>query len=72
MGYRSREGDRQGQPRCPYCRERKVCVKSRLARGLGLTSTVIPCSLHSMATAPRRMLSSTQTVECVPSLLPVN
>lgn len=35
----------------------------------GLTSTVIPCSLHSMATAPRRMLSNTQNVEWVPSLL---
>lgn len=38
----------------------------------GLTSTVIPCSLHSMATAPRTMLSNTQNVECVPSLLPAD
>lgn len=38
-----------------------------------LTSTVIPCSLHSMATAPRKMLSNTQKVdECALSLLPVN
>ena len=72
-GNRGAEGGRTGPRakaamRC-LCR-RGMGVGRAAPRGAwGLTSTVIPCSLHSMATAPRRMLSNTQNVEWVLSLL---
>lgn len=65
------EVTRAGPDQFVYMGEARVHIEQALTV-LGLTSTVIPCSLHSMATAPRMILSNTQNVECVPSLLPAS